>query len=62
MGYDTQPLITLREREEYLPKIVDENWVLIYEHDPYNECGTVKRTERGGYTSDRVFPMKELWG
>jgi glyoxylase-like metal-dependent hydrolase (beta-lactamase superfamily II) len=35
MGYDTQPLITLEEKKEYLAKAVEEDWTLVYEHDPF---------------------------
>jgi len=35
MGYDIQPLITMKEKEVLLEKAVKEDWVLLYEHDPY---------------------------
>ncbi|MBX7240678.1 MAG: MBL fold metallo-hydrolase [Bacteroidia bacterium] len=60
MGYDTRPLLTLEEREEWLPRIVSENIVLFYEHDPYNECGTVVMNEKGGYQSGEVFRLSDL--
>jgi glyoxylase-like metal-dependent hydrolase (beta-lactamase superfamily II) len=60
MGYDTRPLLTLEEREVFLPWLVDEKVVLFYEHDPVNECGTVKRNEKGAFVSDMTFKMSEL--
>ena len=60
MGYDTRPLLTLAEREEFLPWLVDEGIVLFYEHDPYHECGTVKRTEKGGFQSGDTFQLADL--
>lgn len=59
MGYDTRPLLTLKEKEEFLNEAADNNYVLFLEHDPANECCTVKRTERG-VRLDRTFPLKEI--
>lgn len=47
MGYDIEPLKTLAEKKKLLPKIVDEEWLLIFEHDPYNVAGKAERTEKG---------------
>ena len=47
MGYDTRPLITLDEKARLLRLATDEQWVLIYEHDPVNECSTLMDTEKG---------------
>ncbi|NND76974.1 MAG: MBL fold metallo-hydrolase [Flavobacteriales bacterium] len=47
MGYDTRPLITLSEKKRFLERAADENYILFLEHDPENECCTVKRTEKG---------------
>lgn len=47
MGYDTRPLITLDEKERFLNEAVEKNYVLMFEHDPVNECCTLQSTERG---------------
>ncbi len=47
MSYDTQPLITLTEKENFLNEAVAKNWVLFFEHDIYNECCTLEQTEKG---------------
>jgi len=60
MGYDTRPLLTLDERKEYLPWLMEKEIVLFYEHDPYNECGLVVRNEKGKYVSGETFPLSEL--
>lgn len=59
MGYDTRPLITLKEKGEFLEEAADNNYILFLEHDPMNECCTVKRTERG-VRLDRTFPLQEI--
>lgn len=60
MGYDVRPLETMKERETYLPWCIEEEIILFYEHDPYNECGTVKRNEKGGFTSDQTFQLADI--
>lgn len=47
MGYDILPLETIKEKKNILPKAVEENWKLFFEHDPYNVLATVKQTEKG---------------
>ncbi len=52
MGYDNNPLITLEEKKRLLPQVVNENWILAFEHDPFRAACTVEETEKG-------FKMKE---
>jgi glyoxylase-like metal-dependent hydrolase (beta-lactamase superfamily II) len=59
MGYDTRPLITLEEKERFLKEAADNNYILFLEHDPINECCTVKETERG-VRLDHVFALKDI--
>jgi hypothetical protein len=47
MGYDIQPLETVKEKKKYLQMAVDENWKLIFEHDHINVCATIQKTEKG---------------
>lgn len=60
MGYDTRPLLTLDERGYWLDRIVSEDIVLFYEHDPFNQCGRVGRNEAGKYYSLETFPLSNL--
>lgn len=59
MAYDVRPLTSLSEKEIFLNKAADENFVLFFEHDPVNECATVARTEKG-IKLDRAFKLDEL--
>jgi len=47
MGYDLQPMSTLEEKKNVLPQAVDEEWLLVFEHDPYHVAGKVEKTEKG---------------
>ena len=42
MGYDLFPLETLKAKKHLLQKAVEENWLLIFEHDPKVKMGYVK--------------------
>jgi glyoxylase-like metal-dependent hydrolase (beta-lactamase superfamily II) len=59
MGYDTRPLITLEEKEKFLNEAADKQYILFMEHDPVNECCTVKRTDKG-IRLDRTFSLAEI--
>ncbi len=47
MGYDLQPIVTVKEKKEILSKAVEEDWILYFEHDPYCLAGKVTRNEKG---------------
>jgi len=60
MGYDTRPLLTMDEKEQFLNLAADNNFILFLEHDPINELCTVKQTEKGvrleqTYSFNEVF-------
>lgn len=59
MGYDTRPLITLEEKEQFLNEAADKQYILFFQHDPINECCTVKRTDKG-VRLDRTFKLNEI--
>jgi glyoxylase-like metal-dependent hydrolase (beta-lactamase superfamily II) len=47
MGYDTRPLLTIKEKAAFLNEAADKEYYLFLEHDAYNEICTVKHTEKG---------------
>ena len=47
MGYDMRPLQTLTEKEAFFNEAVDNDYILLMEHDAINECCTLQRTEKG---------------
>ena len=54
MGYDIDPLQTIREKEAFLAEVADNNFILFYEHDPVIECSRVVQTEKGFRASDML--------
>lgn len=59
MGYDTRPLLTLTEKEAFLKEAADNEYILFLEHDPINECCTVKHTDKG-VRLDKIFNLSEV--
>jgi glyoxylase-like metal-dependent hydrolase (beta-lactamase superfamily II) len=59
MAYDNNPMITLQEKRSFLPMAVNDEWVLLFEHDPYRAAGTVSLTERG-YTLKNEMSTEEF--
>jgi len=57
MGYDLQPVKTIEEKLSILPKAVDEDWLLFFEHDPFFAAGKVAKKEKGFFVSEK---MKDL--
>ena len=46
-GYDIRPLTSLREKESFLNFCNDNNVLLFFEHDAFEELGLIHQTERG---------------
>ncbi|MDO6818111.1 MBL fold metallo-hydrolase [Zobellia sp. 1_MG-2023] len=60
MGYDTRPLLTLKEKDLFLNEATSKGYHLFFEHDAYNQICTLKETEKGVrlnelFTFDQLF-------
>lgn len=47
MSYDMRPLQTMEEKQNVLQQAVDEQCILLFEHDPVYEAALVENTEKG---------------
>jgi glyoxylase-like metal-dependent hydrolase (beta-lactamase superfamily II) len=47
MAYDNNPLSTMNEKHRILPRAVQEEWILFFEHDPNSAAGKVVFTDKG---------------
>ena len=54
MGYDIEPMTTLAEKKEILPRALEENWILLFEHDPYNVAGKLVLTDKGYKLGEKI--------
>ncbi|HPD64194.1 MAG TPA: MBL fold metallo-hydrolase [Bacteroidia bacterium] len=59
MSYDMQPIVTLEEKKKFLEECADNQYVIFFQHDYYNECCTVRHTPKG-VRLDRVFSLEEF--
>lgn len=58
-GYDVEPIITMKEREQFLEEAVELGYVLFFEHDISVECCSLQRTERGVAVA-RTFSLQDF--
>ena len=56
MGYDLYPLQTLETKRWVLQRALDENWLLVFEHDPKVLMGRVRRDVEGKMYLEEVKP------
>lgn len=42
MAYDLYPMTTIEEKKRYLRRAADEEWLIVFEHDPEIRCATVQ--------------------
>jgi glyoxylase-like metal-dependent hydrolase (beta-lactamase superfamily II) len=59
MAYDTRPLITMDEKQKFLPEAASNDYILFFEHDPTVECCTVEQTDRGVKVKE-MFKLEEI--
>ena len=59
MGYDTRPLITMKEKSQFLNHAAQNDYVLFLEHDSVNECCTLESSEKGVRLKD-TFLLSDL--
>jgi glyoxylase-like metal-dependent hydrolase (beta-lactamase superfamily II) len=55
MAYDIRPLVSLSEKAAILERAVEENWHIIFEHDPVTACATVGKNDAGRIVVDERF-------
>ncbi|MHA2612339.1 MAG: MBL fold metallo-hydrolase [bacterium JZ-2024 1] len=54
MAYDLYPLTTLQTRKEIYQRAIEENWLLVFEHDDHPHAGTLRKTD-DRYTLDLLY-------
>jgi glyoxylase-like metal-dependent hydrolase (beta-lactamase superfamily II) len=59
MAYDTRPLLSMKEKEDFLNKAIEKKFVLFFGHDPVTECCSLQKTEKG-IRIENTFSLKEI--
>lgn len=47
MAYDLLPLVTIAEKQEILQEALQNDWLLLFQHDPAHECCSLSETPKG---------------
>ena len=58
-GYDIRPLTSLKEKDVFLNFCWENSVYLLYEHDPFTEVASLKKTDKG-VRLDNSLKLKEL--
>jgi glyoxylase-like metal-dependent hydrolase (beta-lactamase superfamily II) len=58
-SFDTEPLKSMEEKEEFLDRAVENGYVLFFEHDYYHECCTLQKTPKG-VRAEKTFYLSEI--
>jgi len=58
-GYDTQPLVALKEKEAFLKESLEQDYIYYFYHDLEHECCTLKDTLKG-IRPDSIFQLSEI--
>ncbi|NPA36481.1 MAG: MBL fold metallo-hydrolase [Chlorobi bacterium] len=58
-AYDLYPLISIEEKKKLLNEAYENGYVLFFEHDLYNECCTLIKTDKG-IKPGKPFDLSEI--
>jgi glyoxylase-like metal-dependent hydrolase (beta-lactamase superfamily II) len=58
-SFDIDPVQSMKEKEEFLIRGLENNYILFFEHDYYHECCTLELTEKG-VRGGKVFYLKDI--
>ncbi|PIF06082.1 MAG: MBL fold metallo-hydrolase [Draconibacterium sp.] len=59
-SYDLYPVEALEEKEKFLDEASANSYVLLFEHDYFTECATVKKDEKG-FRAAQLFNWSALF-
>jgi len=54
MGYDNFPLTAMDEKRALLPRIVEEKWIVCFEHDAFLPAARIIAAEKGYAVGERI--------
>ncbi len=58
-AYDTDPITAMHEKRSFINEAFENNYILFFEHDLYNECCTLIETDKG-ITNSESFTLAEI--
>jgi glyoxylase-like metal-dependent hydrolase (beta-lactamase superfamily II) len=61
MAYDIRPLVTLQEKQTILSEVAAKGHVLMFEHDPVEDCATLRLDEKGRIVLNRSGSLESFF-
>jgi glyoxylase-like metal-dependent hydrolase (beta-lactamase superfamily II) len=58
-AYDIFPLTSIEEKIKIFTEAIENNWILMFQHDYYNECCTLHKTHKG-IRAKEIFEFNNL--
>jgi glyoxylase-like metal-dependent hydrolase (beta-lactamase superfamily II) len=58
-SFDVDPLLAMQEKQEFLQRAVNEDYIMIFQHDYFNECCSLQKTDKGIRTKD-FFKIQQI--
>jgi glyoxylase-like metal-dependent hydrolase (beta-lactamase superfamily II) len=58
-AFDTRPLISMKEKEEFLNEAVNNDYILFFEHDNLYECCTLQKIEKK-ISHKEILSLKDI--
>jgi glyoxylase-like metal-dependent hydrolase (beta-lactamase superfamily II) len=62
MAYDLLPLTSIDEKAEFLHEAIENNWQIMFEHDPTVEISSLKRDAKGHIIPENPRKLESLAG
>jgi glyoxylase-like metal-dependent hydrolase (beta-lactamase superfamily II) len=60
MAYDVQPLVTLKEKTQFLNEALENQYLLYFEHDANTEVGNLTKNNKGRIVFDKGMQLSDL--
>ncbi len=57
-AYDLFPLTSVEEKKNILNEAVENNWILLFQHDYYNIASRVTKTEKGVRGAENLISLE----
>lgn len=54
MGYDNFPLSTIEEKKRLWKQAVDEDWIIVFQHDAFIPAGKIGLNDKGYYLREQI--------
>ena len=54
MAFDLEPMKTLRHKQEWIPRLAEEGWLCVFEHDRDEPLGRIVEVEPGRYMAEKA--------